>query len=199
MWDTRSIIVRFRRQRGNTCLPGEPKSNPKKNKDEVSKAASATNNEKTNTEQTEGKDKNHITSLSNDRLQKETTDVRESTESSNPVKVSESSTAVTSSVTPTKTTEQDSSIIIESESITQDDTTLITEIKEEPIDYDEANEMSMEEDDDDDDEEEIYNQDAEDDEDSDFDDDLSSLKPTPDEDCKKASKDDIPSDVSIVI
>lgn len=35
MWDTRSIIVRFRRQRGNTCLPGEPKNNSKKNKEEV--------------------------------------------------------------------------------------------------------------------------------------------------------------------
>lgn len=35
MWDTRSIIVRFRRQRGNTCLPGEPKNNPKKVKNEL--------------------------------------------------------------------------------------------------------------------------------------------------------------------
>lgn len=34
MWDTRSIIVRFRRQRGNTCLPGEPKPNIKKTKEE---------------------------------------------------------------------------------------------------------------------------------------------------------------------
>lgn len=34
MWDTRSIIVRFRRQRGNTCLPGEPKPNVKKTKEE---------------------------------------------------------------------------------------------------------------------------------------------------------------------
>ncbi|OAD62900.1 Protein painting of fourth, partial [Eufriesea mexicana] len=34
MWDTRSIIVRFRRQRGNTCLPGEPKPNVKKVKEE---------------------------------------------------------------------------------------------------------------------------------------------------------------------
>lgn len=35
MWDTRSIIVRFRRQRGNTCLPGEPKPNVKKVKEEL--------------------------------------------------------------------------------------------------------------------------------------------------------------------
>ena len=36
MWDTRSIIVRFRRQRGNTCLPGEQK-NLKKIKEEAVK------------------------------------------------------------------------------------------------------------------------------------------------------------------
>lgn len=39
MWDTRSIIVRFRRQRGNACLPGEPKSNVKKVKEESNNAA----------------------------------------------------------------------------------------------------------------------------------------------------------------
>jgi hypothetical protein len=64
------------------------------------------------------------------------------------------------------------------------------------------NEMSMEEDDDDDDndEGEIYNQDSEeDDEDSDYDDDLSNLKPSLNENPKNiASKDDIPSDVSII-
>lgn len=38
MWDTRSIIVRFRRQRGNACLPGEPKSNVKKVKEESNNA-----------------------------------------------------------------------------------------------------------------------------------------------------------------
>lgn len=39
MWDTRSIIVRFRRQRGNTCLPGEPKPNIKKVKEEPNNVA----------------------------------------------------------------------------------------------------------------------------------------------------------------
>lgn len=39
MWDTRSIIVRFRRQRGNACLPGEPKPNVKKVKEESNNAA----------------------------------------------------------------------------------------------------------------------------------------------------------------
>ena len=47
MWDTRSIIVRFRRQRGNTCLPGEQKTSPKKIKEETAKAsASITNDSK---------------------------------------------------------------------------------------------------------------------------------------------------------
>lgn len=41
MWDTRSIIVRFRRQRGNTCLPGEPKPNVKKVKEEPNNSAQA--------------------------------------------------------------------------------------------------------------------------------------------------------------
>ena len=35
MWDTRSIIVRFRRQRGNTCLPGEQKNTKKVEKENV--------------------------------------------------------------------------------------------------------------------------------------------------------------------
>lgn len=56
MWDTRSIIVRFRRQRGNTCLPGEPKPNVKKVKEEPSNASQAkeqkvNNNEKKTTQQ----------------------------------------------------------------------------------------------------------------------------------------------------
>lgn len=48
MWDTRSIIVRFRRQRGNTCLPGEPKPNVKKVKEEPNNAEQAKKEQKTN-------------------------------------------------------------------------------------------------------------------------------------------------------
>lgn len=39
MWDKRSINVRFRRKRGNTCLPEEPKLDVKKVKEEPSNAA----------------------------------------------------------------------------------------------------------------------------------------------------------------
>lgn len=41
MWDTRSIIVRFRRQRGNTCLPGESKPKVKRFKEEPSSTTQA--------------------------------------------------------------------------------------------------------------------------------------------------------------
>lgn len=39
MWDKRSINVRFRRKRGNTCLPEEPKLDVKKVKEEPSNTA----------------------------------------------------------------------------------------------------------------------------------------------------------------
>lgn len=48
MWDTRSIIVRFRRQRGNTCLPGEPKPNVKKVKEESSNNSQVKKEQKAN-------------------------------------------------------------------------------------------------------------------------------------------------------
>ncbi|KOX78025.1 Protein painting of fourth [Melipona quadrifasciata] len=48
MWDTRSIIVRFRRQRGNTCLPGEPKPNVKKVKEEPSSNSQVKKEQKAN-------------------------------------------------------------------------------------------------------------------------------------------------------
>lgn len=48
MWDTRSIIVRFRRQRGNTCLPGEPKPNVKKVKEEPNSNSQVKKEQKAN-------------------------------------------------------------------------------------------------------------------------------------------------------
>lgn len=56
MWDTRSIIVRFRRQRGNTCLPGEPKPNVKKVKEEPNSNSQIKKEQKANhTEKSEAK------------------------------------------------------------------------------------------------------------------------------------------------
>lgn len=64
MWDTRSIIVKFRRLRGNACLPGEPKPNVKKVKEKPNNAAQV---------KTEG-NANHIEPKSND-LKKEENNV----------------------------------------------------------------------------------------------------------------------------
>ncbi|XP_011504632.1 PREDICTED: myb-like protein X [Ceratosolen solmsi marchali] len=210
MWDTRSIIVRFRRQRGNTCLPGEPKSNPKKNKDEVAKTISTINDKKINeTRLSEEKEKNCKTSLSNERLEPKTTEVKDPLLNDDSTNTTKSLSSITSSIELVQNTQNHNQALnsqpprissisdTTSRANTQEETILITEIKEEPLDYDEMNEMSMEEDDDDDnDEGEIYNQDSdEDDEDSDYDDDLSNLKPSLNENSKNvASKDDIPSD-----
>lgn len=89
MWDTRSIIVRFRRQRGNTCLPGElTKANSKKSK-EAENVTLITNVEL-------GDKKDHMTSLKNE------TKLPGNISSTNVSSITESSTAVTSSVTTLK-------------------------------------------------------------------------------------------------
>lgn len=62
MWDTRSIIVRFRRQRGNTCLPGEPKSNSKKVKEEPSDVNVKTEQSSCTNNQTSQNNQNNKTS-----------------------------------------------------------------------------------------------------------------------------------------
>lgn len=59
MWDTRSIIVRFRRQRGNTCLPGEPKNNAKKVKEEPSDNIVKTEQSSCSNKQVLGNDQNN--------------------------------------------------------------------------------------------------------------------------------------------
>lgn len=199
MWDTRSIIVRFRRQRGNTCLPGEPKSNPKK-KDEVLKTPSATDNTQEKDKPNDESSKSHIASSENICLKSK------SLESNSSVSINDSSTKESpvnrkehGRQLPQDSTTQ-SKPLQDEVTIQDDDMSLLTEIKEEPIDYDEMNEISMGEDDDDDDDEgEIYNHEVEeDDEDSDYDDDLSHLKPSASEDSRNVTlKDDMPSDVSI--
>lgn len=45
MWDGRSIIVRFRRQRGNNCPQGEPKTSPKINNEAIKNSATNVNTE----------------------------------------------------------------------------------------------------------------------------------------------------------
>ncbi|KAJ8669055.1 hypothetical protein QAD02_000314 [Eretmocerus hayati] len=94
MWDTRSIIVRFRRQRGNTCLPGEQKSSPKK-KDEVPKTPSATNSTKKDDYKSSNNRKIH-TSQDNSQLQK--TAEGGLAHKNDSARITESPTVVTSSV-----------------------------------------------------------------------------------------------------
>lgn len=48
MWDKRSINVRFRRKRGNTCVPEEPKLDVKKVKEEPNNAAQVEKERNTN-------------------------------------------------------------------------------------------------------------------------------------------------------
>jgi len=50
MWDTKSIIVKFRRLRGNACLPGEPKPNVKKIKEKPNNATQVTEENANNIE-----------------------------------------------------------------------------------------------------------------------------------------------------
>lgn len=80
MWDTRSIIVRFRRNKGNTCLPGEQKINAKKSKDTEKLASTPESGDK--------KEAGETTSLKK---------LSEKINSTNRNNITESSTAVTSS------------------------------------------------------------------------------------------------------
>ncbi|XP_012273009.1 RNA polymerase II-associated factor 1 homolog isoform X2 [Orussus abietinus] len=154
MWDTRSIIVRFRRQRGNTCLPGEPKPNLKKAGDEASAAA-----------QIQKEHQNRVTSTS----------------------AVETPTSLVASITPAKTAEQQQPWTSQQPQIPSaaeappersaetgpiEETMILTDIKEEPEDYEEMpNDIHMEEDmddddDDDDDDEPNESEEEEDDEDN---------------------------------
>ena len=82
------------------------------------------------------------------------------------------------------------------ESSQEEETILVAEIKEEPIDYDDAS-VGEEEDDDDDDDDEIYNHyDGADDDNSDYEDGLINFKSTFSEtEHKSLDSDNIPADV----
>ncbi|KAH0568257.1 uncharacterized protein LOC123268660 isoform X1 [Cotesia glomerata] len=170
MWDTRSIIVRFRRQRGNTCLPGEPKSNTKKVKEEPNNVNVKTEQSSCTNNQTSKNNHNNKTS---EDIQQTIGTVSSRSESNNTTKnidVRFSSDNSPITVIPTEISQQkqpwtEKSPLLppaaeapppppenESESI------LITTIKEEPEDFDEMEipyvPMDDGEDDDDDDDDE---------------------------------------------
>ncbi|KAK0085157.1 hypothetical protein PV325_005696 [Microctonus aethiopoides] len=173
MWDTRSIIVRFRRQRGNTCLPGEPKNNPKKVKNElddngVKNERAECNGGQRPRQDGEVKDKtadNHQQSNTTTNQHENNANLEQKSRSP-----SEHPTVSTSSVEtsqqPTQLwTSQSSELPSPTDTLLQpppsvndsEETVIITTIKEEPDDYDEMEmpymRMIGDDDDDDDDDE----------------------------------------------
>ncbi|XP_054014079.1 uncharacterized protein DDB_G0284459-like isoform X2 [Hylaeus anthracinus] len=189
MWDTRSIIVRFRRQRGNTCLPGEPKPNVKKVKEEPNSNSQVKKEQKANhADKNLSKLETNVESRLEDNPNKTSSQNQEQNtnlESSSP------SSPVSTSIASAKTaqlqqqqpwtgqppqipsaSEAPPPCPTETKSITE--TIMITEIKEEPEDYEEidmsCNIRSDEDidddvdDDDDDDDDEEENDDSDDNE-----------------------------------
>ncbi|XP_003695726.1 reticulocyte-binding protein 2 isoform X1 [Apis florea] len=191
MWDTRSIIVRFRRQRGNTCLPGEPKPNVKKTKEEsnsnsqVKKCQKVNHIEKSMTKleaDTENKVQDNCNKMQNKiQIQEQNTNLQSSS-SSTPTSVTSAKSGqqqqpwTGQSLQIPSASEAPPPCSTEREPVTE--TIMLTEIKEEPEDYEEM-EMSCNiddidddvDDDDDDDDEEIEEEDDSDDNDEDNEDD----------------------------
>lgn len=182
MWDTRSIIVRFRRQRGNTCLPGEPKPNVKKIKEEPNntsqaKEQKANNNEKQTTQQdTNGENRlqdnaNKAQNKSVNQIQQQNTDTNQSSQL--PASVTSVKTAQQqpwTSQPPQIPSASEAPPPCPSKTETVQETVMLTEIKEEPEDYEEMDMACMlsdnEADDDDDEDEEDIDDDDDDDDDN---------------------------------
>ncbi|XP_024945896.1 APC membrane recruitment protein 1 isoform X2 [Cephus cinctus] len=193
MWDTRSIIVRFRRQRGNTCLPGESKPNLKRVKDEPGSVVHVKKEQQANCKE-ENKTKPAENVKSHSRLQTETNNAQNNKvsiqiqqQSVSLMPTSQSTSSLPTSIAPAKTaqeqqqqpwTSQLPQIPSASEAPppphpaernTVEETIMLTEIKEEPEDYEEmemaADVQTDEEVDDDDDEEEEDDTDDDDDDD----------------------------------
>ncbi|KZC05034.1 PREDICTED: uncharacterized protein DDB_G0284459 [Dufourea novaeangliae] len=198
MWDTRSIIVRFRRQRGNTCLPGEPKPNVKKVKEEPNTNSQLKKEQKVNhadknlpnlernvaniLQENSSKTQNKITSLEQEKC----TNLQSSSSSSSPVPTSIASVKSAQLQQQQPWTSQPPQIPPASEAPppcsnereSVPETILLTEIKEEPEDYEEMDmscnirsdedvDDDVDDDDDDDDEEEEEEEDDSDDNDED--------------------------------
>ncbi|XP_076171095.1 RNA binding domain-containing protein painting of fourth isoform X2 [Ptiloglossa arizonensis] len=190
MWDTRSIIVRFRRQRGNTCLPGEPKPNVKKVKEEPNSNSQVKKEQKVNhadknsskleinIESRRLQDNSNKTQSKISQIQEKSTNLQSSS-SSVPTSIASAKSAQLQQQQPwtgqppqiPSASEAPPPCSTERESVAE--TIMLTEIKEEPEDYEEIDVSSnirsdedIDDDDDDDDEEE-----EEDDESDDNDDD----------------------------
>ncbi|KAL7305789.1 hypothetical protein TKK_0002038 [Trichogramma kaykai] len=197
MWDTRSIIVRFRRQRGHTGLPGESKVSPKKLKDEASKNTDNSNS-KLKASKEEKKKDNNLSVVRTNNLDKQTekTNVGQSNVTDSLTAVSSSLVSATNKVQPSIPHRLNTENVPLENSPSGEDKLLLTEIKEEPIDYNEVEEVYYDEDDEDDedDEGEIFRQDEEDDDDSEYEKDMTSFKPFLSRNRKVSNEIDAPSD-----
>ncbi|KAF7388128.1 hypothetical protein HZH66_010895 [Vespula vulgaris] len=184
MWDTRSIIVRFRRQRGNTCLPGEPKPNVKKVKEEPSNASQAkeqkvNNNEKKTTQQDSSNGENRLQDNAktqgkqNSQTQQQSTDTQSSQLPASVTSVKTAQQQPWTSQPPQIPSASEAPPPCPSETETVPETIILTDIKEEPEDYEEMDMACLpsdDADDDDDEDEEDLDDDDDDDEDDDDDD-----------------------------
>ena len=193
MWDTRSIIVRFRRQRGNTCLPGEPKPNVKKVKEEPNGNSQVTKEQKANNaeKKLETDVENRLQDNSNKTQNKVASQVQEqstnlqtsSTPSPAPTSIASAKSAQQQQQQPwtgqppqiPSASEAPPPCSTERETVTE--TIMLTEIKEEPEDYEEMDmscnirsdediDNDVDDDDDDDEEEEEEEDDSDDDDDN---------------------------------
>ncbi|XP_063985089.1 uncharacterized protein LOC135166605 [Diachasmimorpha longicaudata] len=129
MWDTRSIIVRFRRQRGNTCLPGETKNNSKKVKDEV-EANSRVKKETAVCNGTEGKSKGETIPRKKGSIQRDKTSVA-------PTAIIQQNQPWTSKSPPQASEAAEPPPPKDSTDHPEEEIGTLTAIKEEPQDYDE--------------------------------------------------------------
>ncbi|XP_071858287.1 RNA binding domain-containing protein painting of fourth isoform X1 [Bombus fervidus] len=193
MWDTRSIIVRFRRQRGNTCLPGEPKPNIKKVKEEPNSNSQIKKEQKANhTEKNEAKLEtdvgNRIQDNSSKMQNKTSSQVQEqnanlqSSSSSTPTSIASAKSAQQqqpwTSQPPQIPSASEAPPPCSTERESVPETIMLTEIKEEPADYEEMEcnirsdddiDDDIDDDDDDDEEEEEEEEEEEDSDDNDDD------------------------------
>ncbi|CAK9832400.1 Protein painting of fourth [Anthophora retusa] len=192
MWDTRSIIVRFRRQRGNTCLPGEPKPNVKKVKEEPNSNSQVKKEQKANhTDKNVAKSETNVENRLQDNSNKVQNKVSQVQEQN--ANVQSSSSPTPTSIASAKSAQQQQQqpwtgqlpqipsaseapppCSTERDSVAE--TIMLTEIKEEPEDYEEMDtscnirsdddiDDDVDDDDDDDDEEEDDSDDNDDNED----------------------------------
>ncbi|KAL0117710.1 hypothetical protein PUN28_008842 [Cardiocondyla obscurior] len=216
MWDTRSIIVKFRRKEGNAYLPEELKPDVKKVKEELKLDVKKVKEEPNNAAQSKEQNANHVElkpSVNESKKDDSTNQTKEAKVNADKLSANRDVDSVeirlqdNSSKGQSKLTLQvqenvnsHSSVLAQSDKMMQkqqqqlwssqvpstsetpssypqivatEEMEMLTQIKEEPIDYDEMDmcNMQSDDDDDDDDDDEDDTDDDEDNNDQDFDDD----------------------------